>query len=206
MYYAVRKGRQKGIFTDWNECEDSILGFHGAEYKGFKTLEEAQNYLNTLSLKENTAVDKSFVPECPDGTVIAFVDGSFDSETGKYGYGCVLTDGKSILKEISGSGEDPQAASSHNIAGELMATMYASTWAAMQGFKHIKICHDYQGIASWYNRTWKAQSYVSVKYIEYMERFNGVLEISFVKIEAHTGVELNERADRLAKKGAGIEQ
>lgn len=44
-YYAVRKGRTIGVFDNWAECEESVLGFSGSEYKGFKTKEGAQHYL-----------------------------------------------------------------------------------------------------------------------------------------------------------------
>jgi pentapeptide MXKDX repeat protein len=46
-YYAVRKGRKIGIFTDWLACKDLISGFAGAEYKSFLTEEEANEYINT---------------------------------------------------------------------------------------------------------------------------------------------------------------
>lgn len=47
-YYAVRKGRRVGIFTDWGACKDLVSGFKGAEYKSFPTLEEADEYINKI--------------------------------------------------------------------------------------------------------------------------------------------------------------
>ena len=44
--YAVRNGRNPGIYSSWSECEEQIKGFPGQEYKGFSNLEEAQEYLN----------------------------------------------------------------------------------------------------------------------------------------------------------------
>jgi len=38
--YAVRKGRQTGLFETWPECEAQIKGFKGAEYKSFKESEK----------------------------------------------------------------------------------------------------------------------------------------------------------------------
>ena len=43
--YAVKKGKQTGLFYSWNECKESVSGYPGAEYKGFETEEEAKNYL-----------------------------------------------------------------------------------------------------------------------------------------------------------------
>jgi ribonuclease HI len=48
-YYAVRAGRQIGIFTDWEECKKQVANFKSAEYKSFHSMEEAQTYLNTKS-------------------------------------------------------------------------------------------------------------------------------------------------------------
>jgi len=41
-FYVVWKGRQTGIFDSWNECNENINGFKGAEYKSFKTRELAE--------------------------------------------------------------------------------------------------------------------------------------------------------------------
>ena len=35
-YYAVKNGRQTGIFESWAECEEQVKGFSGAVYKSFK--------------------------------------------------------------------------------------------------------------------------------------------------------------------------
>lgn len=39
-YYAIKKGRQTGIFTSWDETKSLVSGFNGAIYKSFKTKEE----------------------------------------------------------------------------------------------------------------------------------------------------------------------
>jgi len=39
--YVVWKGREIGVFTDWQKCSASIQGFPGAKYKSFKTLQAA---------------------------------------------------------------------------------------------------------------------------------------------------------------------
>jgi len=40
-FYAVRKGKITGVFSNWADCKASVEGYPGAEYKGFATLEEA---------------------------------------------------------------------------------------------------------------------------------------------------------------------
>lgn len=66
-YYAVRAGRQVGIFRDWyvrhpaallvflthphtlvhtrNDCQRQVSGYSGAEYKKFKTIQDAQAFI-----------------------------------------------------------------------------------------------------------------------------------------------------------------
>ena len=43
--YAVKKGRETGIFSTWEECKQKVHGYPGAQYKSFPTLKEAQDYL-----------------------------------------------------------------------------------------------------------------------------------------------------------------
>jgi len=45
MYYAIRKGVQTGVFESWDVCKSYIHGFRGAEFKKFKTKQEALHYL-----------------------------------------------------------------------------------------------------------------------------------------------------------------
>lgn len=41
-FYVVWKGRQKGIFSSWEECAAQVVGYPGAEYKAFETLAAAE--------------------------------------------------------------------------------------------------------------------------------------------------------------------
>lgn len=47
--YAVRRGRQTGIFEDWNECQKHTSRYPNAEYKKFNSPEDAQVYLGLTS-------------------------------------------------------------------------------------------------------------------------------------------------------------
>lgn len=41
-FYVVWKGRQTGIFTDWETCAAQVKGFPEAQYKAFDTRQEAE--------------------------------------------------------------------------------------------------------------------------------------------------------------------
>jgi hypothetical protein len=64
-FYAVRKGRNIGIYETWEECERQTKGYP-SEFKRFDTLEEAKAYitgrrLNFMVVRKTSKPDSSFV-------------------------------------------------------------------------------------------------------------------------------------------------
>lgn len=45
-HYAVKQGRQKGIYSSWAQCSAQTNGFSGALYKSFPSREEALHWLH----------------------------------------------------------------------------------------------------------------------------------------------------------------
>ena len=45
-FYAVAVGKEPGIYTSWNECHSLVNGYPNAKYKKFKTLVEANEFIN----------------------------------------------------------------------------------------------------------------------------------------------------------------
>ena len=45
MFYSVNKGKYPGIYSNWNECKQNVIGFKGAVYKKFENLADAQEFL-----------------------------------------------------------------------------------------------------------------------------------------------------------------
>ena len=191
-YYAVKNGREVGIFTSWDACRTSVDGFAGAEYKSFKTKKEALAFLGD-------GESGAFADISAKTEMSAFVDGSFDVKSGSYGFGCVIIDPEQKLTRLNGKADKAEAATARNVAGELLATMNAVKYAAEHSYKKLTVYHDYEGIEKWYNGKWKAQSFVAVAYLEFVRKYRSFVSVSFVKVEAHTGNTLNEEADSLAK-------
>lgn len=56
-FYAVKKGKKPGIYNTWPDCQKQVNGFPGAEYKSFKTKNEALIYMGekTTSTSRTTA-------------------------------------------------------------------------------------------------------------------------------------------------------
>jgi hypothetical protein len=44
-FYAVARGRQTGVFSSWEEAQPHVHGFSGASHKGFRSREEAAEWM-----------------------------------------------------------------------------------------------------------------------------------------------------------------
>jgi len=203
--YAVKVGRNTGVFNTWAECEAQVKGFGGAQYKSFKTIEEANDYLGVASqpaAKTEQRVNLSEALKLSQKTsdrLDVFVDGSYSN--GRYAWSYVVYEGNNVVHQDSGVGTNPDAASMHNVAGELAAAMRAAKWA-MSNKKYITIHHDYQGISSWVDGSWKAKNGMTKAYRDYMNAYTKI--VSFNKVTGHTGIQGNELADKLARQALGI--
>ena len=195
--YAVRKGRTTGLFMSWDDCKAQVDGFAGAEYKSFANPAEAMAYLGLAGSTEASA-DKF-----PEG-VRAYVDGSYDSSSGRFSCGVVIVetdaDGRSETTELNAAFDDEEAAQQRNVAGEIMGSKLAIDHCMANGVKAVEIYHDYEGIGAWADRKWKANNPLTQGYRDYVAEARKTIDIRFVKVKAHAGNKYNELADRLAKK------
>jgi len=55
QYYAVRNGREPGIYRTWEECKAQVDGYANAQYKGFGSLEEAEEYMGYVKTARPSA-------------------------------------------------------------------------------------------------------------------------------------------------------
>ncbi len=127
QYYAVRNGREPGIYRTWEECKAQVDGYAKAQYKGFYSIEEANAYLGYVKTTKPgagkpSAAKPSGAPKKKRGTrrsedeaksiktletsdglkhVVIYTDGACIGNPGPGGYGVVLLHGNH-RKEFSG--------------------------------------------------------------------------------------------------------
>lgn len=198
-YYAVKKGRQTGIFTDWDTCKEQVQGYPGAIYKSFKLEKDALDWINdAVTKKIETIKPTKSLTVSP----IAYVDGSYMDEVSKTCVGSgvilILPNGEEI--SISDSIDDAEFAKMRQVGGEMRAAELAVEKAIENGCGEIIICYDYKGIACWATGEWKTNNIYTAAYAEKMRSLGSQIEITFNKVEAHSGNKYNDIADILAKR------
>lgn len=190
-FYAVKNGRQCGIFTSYSECEKQVKGYSGSLFKSFNSQEEATSYLKEDSY--NSSYD-----------LYAYVDGSFNSQEKIYGYGVIILQNEKIITQIYGQGNHKDYLSMRNVAGEIAGAMEAVNYALKINAQSLLIYYDYQGIESWAKELWKANKLGTKHYQEFMKEAMKKMSIDFQKVKAHTGEYYNEMADKLARKACHL--
>lgn len=203
-WYVVKKGKTPGVYSTWEECREQVLGFPGGIYKGFVTKEEAEKYAGSVwkdiseqkKAEEKNFLERSMMPE--NDEAVAYVDGSYNGETGDYSCGVVFFF-KGKKKQFAKKGTDKKLAEMRNVAGEIMGAEMAMREAVKLGVSYLTIVHDYQGVASWCTGEWKTNKEGTKAYKAYFDSIQGLIDIRFEKVKGHSGDKYNELADSLAK-------
>ena len=279
-YYAVKNGRKPGIYTTWADCQEETAGFSGAVFKGFETLEEAQEYMKNAGANGKRVIPKKVVEEKSTSTGVfgdaeldgmidslilnsdqkkdkkkgsdsveekdqggflntnetngeqkadleasgmavdrmaaagmaademegvdrysinAYTDGSYDALTKAFSCGVVLLtpNGRFFMNEKYSANDNNTE--TRNVAGELKGAELAIRYAMLNGYRRVRIYHDYEGVAAWAAGEWQAKSEVAKVYVDFIGKASSKIEIQFQKVAAHTGNKYNEIADKLAK-------
>ena len=200
-YYVVQNGKETGIFIDEKVYQKHIKGFKGASGKSYKTLGHAILFLTGNEQKQEPVK----IIEPPIKTIkeekdcVAYVDGSYDDKKKAYALGVVLfLNGKQI--EMYQTMADPNWIKYGNVAGEVIATTTAMREAIKRGAKSIVIKHDLMGLSQCLKEDTKANAKIWKSYRKTMKKLGKDISYELEHVKAHTGVEYNVLADRLARK------
>ena len=201
-FYAVAIGRKPGIYQKW-EGEDGaasqVRDFPGARYKGFATLDDAQNWLNGTT--SQTTQDST-----PDSIVRLYSDGSCIVNPGPGGYGVIIKSGRH-RKEFSAGFR-----LTTNNRMELHACI--AGLQTLRGHQTVEIYSDsaylVNGMTKGWAARWQANGWMRSGHekAENSDLWEELLKLSqqhtltFHWVRGHAGHPENERCDRLAMKAA----
>lgn len=207
-YYAVKIGKNPGIYESWDECKAQTEGVSGALFQSFPSMEEAQAFLSSdlspNSVKEEKPEDyDALVSEAlNESRVVAFVDGGFSDKGGTplAAFGCyIIPPDNDTHVEISDRVHTQRFIDSRNIGSEVFASLEALNWAVANGYKAITIFHDLDNIGKWARGEFKTNSEVSQFFVrELKSKYYPVINVKFIWVKAHAGITFNEKADKLA--------
>jgi ribonuclease HI len=224
-YYSVARGRKTGIFSAWygpNGAEAQILGYAGARYKGFATIEEAREWLALITAEtENKSTRKTaqhiktngvktVLPDhelaAKSGKVLIYTDGGCRYNPGPGGYGAAIISGKA-RKEISGGFR-----LTTNNRMELTACIEALK--VLKKESTVIVCSDSKyivdAVTKGWARKWRKNGWMRNKtdYTENYDLWEQLLDlcekhhVDFVWVKGHAGTLENERCDQLATGAA----
>lgn len=58
-YYAVAKGRNAAIYSDWDSCKEQVNGYSGSRYKKFSSKSEAESFIQREGTSSNAVSQRS---------------------------------------------------------------------------------------------------------------------------------------------------
>lgn len=197
-FYAIKKGKNTGIFDSWTECEKNVKGFLGAIYKGFPTLGEAEEWLNKSNDKKTieTIVESNY-------EAIAYVDGSYNDKSKIFTYGLVFLYNDKILT-YKEKFNNSKWAKARNVAGEIMGVVKAIQVANEGNINSLLIYHDLDGLGHWARGEWKTNTPETIAYKNFIDENKAELKLEFVSIKGHSGIKYNEKSDELANEAYSL--
>ncbi|MFQ3534339.1 MAG: RNase H family protein [Aggregatilineales bacterium] len=124
----------------------------------------------------------------------AYVDGSFQTDIPAYGV-VIIKHGRfhAALCGIAKTNVEH-----HQIGGEITAVIEVLRWCKTHNVRAVTIFHDYEGLEAWVTGRWQARKDLSQAYVKFVN--DSGINITWCKVESHTGVTWNEKADELARQ------
>lgn len=211
--YAVAKGKKPGIYYNWPDAKSQVEGFNGAVYKGFTSVDEAEEWLkNTASSGTGSAPKKrervsEESPVDSNSILTIYTDGGSSGNPGPGGYGAVILSGGERSEFSAGF------RLTTNNRMELMGVIVALKNIPRRDLP-IRIYTDssyvVNGITKGWARSWKRNNWIKSdkkpainpdlwgELLDLIEPLN----ITFHWVKGHAGNPLNERCDELAVAAA----
>ncbi|TEA22688.1 Ribonuclease H1 [Colletotrichum sidae] len=225
-YYAVASAKRTGIFTNWDDISDAIIGTKGPKYKKFETLHEAFAYMKQWG--EPNVVAKA---RAQWGKYLGGETSSSDADP-PVDFLEIYTDGSSLGNGKANSragvgvwfGPGDERNVSERLEGEVQTNQRAELTAILRALektpetRSVRIYTDStysrDCVTTWYktweSKNWKTSIGGEVKNKDLVQairkkivsRAEAGSEVEFVWVKGHSNNAGNAAADRLAVAGA----
>lgn len=129
-----------------------------------------------------------------------YVDGSY--KEGQVGYGYIVLEDGEKIHEDRGLVTGKIDSSSNQVGGEIMAVQKALLWCQERGVQSVTIHCDLEAMIYWAKGIYKTNIPLTKNFKAFLDTC--AIEITWHKVEAHSGEPFNEEVDRLAKEGASL--
>jgi ribonuclease HI len=196
-FYAVVRGRETGIFKTYKECLSAVSGYPNSQFKSFPSMESAERWY------------ASHIQVAQEVTRPTYLQSAFRTD--------IYTDGSNSPK---GSGyatiivENPVIEYYGPVEGtNNYCELYAISVGILNTTGPINIYSDSQysidaltiQAKDWASNNWinKGNPIANKDIISYTYDLLVDRDVKFYHVKAHGTSELNNRADYLAKLGAG---
>jgi len=200
-FYAVLKGRNPGIYTTWSETEKQTKGFSGAIYKGFKTKNEAEEFINksTLTVKHDQ-------PKVISDKTIIYTDGSCIDKI--CGFGIVILtpnhEKYTYYGKVPLSAFDNIKKQQYNDVAELYAIYAALTLIEGDAILYTDCNYAVVTLTSYIN-DWIKNNTISnrenYKLLLAIYEEMKIRNVEFQHVNSHVNIKYNEECDKLADNG-----
>lgn len=196
-FYAVKKGRQPGIYRTWKECKIQTNKFTGAQFKRFDTETEALSFIQPPHF--SSTFQSSSVKSSPSSAMIqVFTDGSCFGNPGMCSAAAILVqpDGKETFKvESLGYGT--------NNIGELQAILLGLELIEECKIPNIRflLLSDSQYAINMVENLWKPKTnFVLIDKVKNkLSLLRQSVQVQFEWVKGHASNVYNEKVDQLAK-------
>lgn len=175
--------------------------------------------LSSLPPLDNSQVQSLIHRNHLNNVPVAFVDGSFNRALKRYGSGVVFYlppplppysnvnnqhNNKPIKHAWATSGSHPAFVPCHSAAGELLAVLEAVRFAKQHDHPQLTIVTDFRVAHTFITSESKPRSEVSKFYIQEFHRLSPHVRTTFEFVKSHTDIPQHDKADRLARRAAGL--
>ncbi|MCW7754154.1 ribonuclease HI [Desulfobotulus sp. H1] len=220
-YYAVLRGRKPGVYTEWSGsggAQEQVMGFPGARYKGFESIEDARLFMNGKAepLKKSSASGSvrnfhgggDMTVDFDAWPVRVYSDGGAIGNPGPGGYGTVV-----IRKDGSREEYSQGFLLTTNNRMELLGAIVGLE-AVRDEEVAVLVTSDSRYLVhgiekgwakGWRARGWKKSDGSPALNPDLWARLLSLLDgrkVQFQWVKGHSGHEENERCDALAQAAA----